>query len=142
MTYGAIAGSWWEVYHRCSITSIFSSKSIPQCKIWIHGDSTRQNVACFHKMWRVMEQTTNKMRSSILEDGDSRNAMRDWLHAEIRNDMKIVIHCILLARLAPHEKMILLSNDYDVHTILREGVRKMEESNLRILDVQKFKNAV
>jgi len=95
-----------------------------------------------YAMFSSIYANANKMRSSILEDADSRNAMRDWLHAEIRNDMKIVIHCILLARLAPHEKMILLSNDYDVHTILREGVRKMEESNPRILDVQKFKNAV
>jgi len=42
----------------CSITSIFSSKPIPTCKIWIHDGMFQQNVECFHKMWGVMEQTT------------------------------------------------------------------------------------
>ena len=95
-----------------------------------------------YAMFSSIYSNASKMRSCILKDEVSRNAMRDWVRAEIRNDMKIVIHCILLARLAPHEKMVLLSNDYDVHTVLREGARQMDQGNLRILDVQKFKNAV
>jgi len=41
----------------CSMTSIFSSKPIPKCKILIHDGMLRQNVTYFHKMWEVMEQT-------------------------------------------------------------------------------------